>query len=472
MAVITENDLPDTLRNIWRRARSAYELKNYGYVVSLLSGIVREHPDFLDGRRLLRRAEIGLSKGKKGGLFGLDTSGLNLATLKLSAGKIKDPAAAMDAAEKALENDPFNIPANMALRDAAEALGMVETATFALETLAEGHPKDTKILHELGAHYSKLEMHEKAIEVYNRILAINPSDLQAAKLGKDASARASIRAEGWDQAGEGVTDYRKLIKNAAEAQSLEQQARVVKTEEVIEQQLAELHAKFQEEPQSVDLARKIAQLCEQKEDYATAAEWFKYAAELTGNADAGLVRKVTENNLKVIDRRIRELQAWLDAAPQDAPERGQVSKEIETLTHERETILITDARKRVERNPTDLTLRYELGEHLVADRRYDEAIPELQKALNNPNTRVKSAALLGECYEAKGMDDLALEMYSEAAAGLAGMDAMKKDVLYRMALIHQRLGAHDKYLDALKQILRFDYTYRDVAARVEASYKR
>ncbi len=472
MAVKTENDLPENLKNIWQRAKAAYELKNFGYVISLLSGIVQQHREFLDARRLLRRAEIGLCRGKKSTFFGLDTSNLSLTGLKFGSGKSKDPAAAMDSAEKVLESDPFNIPANMALKEAAEALGLTEVATFALETLADGHSKDSKILHELGAHYSKLEMHEKAIEIYNRLLALNPSDLLAAKLGKDASARASIRAEGWDQAAEGVTDYRKLIKNIDEAQSLEQQSRVVKTEEIIEQQLAELHAKFQEEPQSVDLARKIAELCEQKEDHALAAEWFKYAAELTGNADVGLVRRASENNLKVIDRRLRELQSWLNSAPADDPERERVHEEIKTLTHERATILITEARKRVERNPTDLTLRCELGEHLTNDHRYDEAIPELQKALNNPNTRVRSAALLGTCYEAKGMDDLALEMYDEACEGLAGMDATKKDVLYRMALIHQRLGAQDKYLDALKQILRFDYTFRDVAARVEASYKR
>ncbi len=472
MAVKTENDLPENLKSLWQKAQHSFELKNFGYVVTLLAGIVRQEREFLLGRQLLRKAEIFLSKGKKSSFLGLDTSSMSLGKINFGAGKIKDPAVTMDSCEKALETDPYNIPANMALREAAEAMGLLEVATFALETLAEGHPKDPKILHELGSHYTKLEMHEKAIDLYNRILKVNPHDLQAAKLAKDASARASIRAEGWDQGSDEVTDYRKLIKNKDEAASLEQQNRVVKSSDIINEQLAQLHEEFEQQPDSVDLSRKIAQLCEQKEDYATAAKWFEYACGLTNNGDAGLLRKVTENNLRVIDIRIRELQTWIDQVEDDHPDVAGVKQDLANLRHEREVIMITEAKKAVERNPTDLTLRYELGMHLAADKRFDEAIPELQKALNNPNTRVKAAALLGSCYEAKRMDDLAVEMYSEAIAGLTGMDDTKKDVLYKTALLHERLGNSEKYLDSLKQIMRADYTYRDVAARVEASYTR
>jgi len=50
------------------------------------------------------------------------------------------------------------------------------------------------------------------------------------------------------------------------------------------------------------------------------------------------------------------------------------------------------------------------------------------------------------------------------------MDGTKKDVMYERALLHEKLGQKDEYLDALKQIYEVDYGYRDVATRVESSY--
>ena len=58
--------------------------------------------------------------------------------------------AAMELAEKTLESDPFNSQGNHLLKDAAKAAGFPEIAAFALETLVQGNPKDTKLMHELG----------------------------------------------------------------------------------------------------------------------------------------------------------------------------------------------------------------------------------------------------------------------------------------------------------------------------------
>src|SRR5438067_12488373 len=126
---------------------------------------------------MLRRSEIASTKGKRGFSIG----GLSSASLKGGGLVKKDPKAAMEMAEKTLEADPYNSAANLLLRDAAKAAGMPEVAAFALETLVEGNPKDTKILHELGAHYYETHESQKAIDVYTRIAELNPSDLIAIK---------------------------------------------------------------------------------------------------------------------------------------------------------------------------------------------------------------------------------------------------------------------------------------------------
>ena len=95
----------------------------------------------------------------------------------------------MELAEKSLANDPTSPQANQLLFEAASKAGFPEVASFALETLVGANPKDTKILHQLAAHYSGIGENDKAVAVYNRIIQLNPSDLDANKKSKDASRR-------------------------------------------------------------------------------------------------------------------------------------------------------------------------------------------------------------------------------------------------------------------------------------------
>ena len=61
------------------------------------------------------------------------------------------------------------------------------------------------------------------------------------------------------------------------------------------------------------------------------------------------------------------------------------------------------AKKRVEENPTDLGLRFQLGKCLVANHRFKEAIAELQKARQHSGHRRDALRLLAQSYEAVGL---------------------------------------------------------------------
>jgi tetratricopeptide (TPR) repeat protein len=464
MAVKTEKDLPENLKASWLKALSAMQLKNYGYTIQLLQTILKTEPAFLAGRQLARKAAIARSSNKKSLLSGLSTA--SFSSIKVQALVKKDPAAALDAVEKILENEPYNQQANLLLRDAALALDLPETATFAYETIIEGNPKDTKTMHDLAKHLFTLQQPERAGEIYNKILAVNPSDLAAVKGAKDAAARASMQRGGWDKE---ETTYRELIKDKEEAVLLEQKSRVVRDEDMIERQLAELHQLIEQNPENVDHARKIAELYEQKEDYASAVQWFDYAVQLGGGADLALVRRSGELRLKQFDTALAEWENYLSG--ELTPEqRTEAEAQVAQLKQQRDQIELEDAKKRVERNPTDLLFRYELGEIYLRHGKAQEAIPELQKARQNPNVRTRAMNLLGQCFEQKGMLDLAAKTFADAASELVAMDSIKKEILYRLGLIHQKMGQKDKYLECMKQIYETDYGYRDVAARVEGSY--
>ena len=465
MPIKNDKDLTEHARTLWLKAASAMELRNFGYAITLLQAVLKETPEFLEARKWLRKAEIAATKGKKS-LFGLSGS-----TFKGSGTIKKDPMAAMELAEKSLETDPYNTQANHLLKEAAIAAGCLEIAQFALETLVESNPKDTKILHELGLFFYDHDESDKAIDIFNKILEINPNDLVANKRSKDASARFSMSKDGWAEVAEsgGQKDYRSLIKDTDLAVSLEQQNRVVKSVEMIDQQLVELYARSELEPENVDVARRIGSLFEQKDEWDSAIWWYSRAFELTKNTDAAIARKVSELQLKQLDIAIESREKFLSKAPnhEQAP---QYQKELEDLRIQKNETLIGDARKRVERNPTDLQFRYELGEQLVAAGYFTEAIPELQKARQNPNARIKAMNLLGECYTGKSMLDFAVRQYTEAIKELSVMDATKKNVLYKLGLVYEKMGDPEKMLECMKLIYEVDYGYEDVAIRVEGSY--
>ncbi|HWB58444.1 MAG TPA: tetratricopeptide repeat protein [Chthoniobacteraceae bacterium] len=462
MAVKTDKDLSDSARTLWLKALTAIELRNNPYAVSLINAVLKETPEFLDGRRQLRKSEIAIFKQKKTGFLS------GMPSMKMAPGSSaikKDPKAAMEWAEKVFETDPYNSQASHVLKEAAMAATMPETAAFALENLAEGNPKEIKILMELGELYYAIESYENAVETFQRVTDIDPSNLEATKRGKDAAARSTIRTGKWDVEG----DYRKNLKDVDQSVSLEQQGRMVLDEEVIQKQLEELHARATQEPQNLDVAKKIAGLYEQKGDLETSLQWYAWANQLAQDVDPFIARKVSDLQLKMLDRHIAEREQWVTSYP-DHELTPQYKTELETLQKQKATALVDEARKRVERNPTDLQFRYELGEQLLLAGQYSDAIPELQKARNNPNVRLRAMNLLGQCYFEKGMLDLAVKQFGDASREIPTMDALKKEVLYRLGIVYEKMGKAKESLDCMKEIYDVDYSYKDVAKRVESSY--
>jgi len=466
MAVKTEKELSEPQRSHWLKALAAVDLRNFGYAISLLQGILRHEPQFLTGRQLLRRAEVAKQKAGKKSFFNISTA--PIAVMKAQREIKKAPPHAVEMIEKVLEEEPYNRQANLTLKEAAVAAGWPEIGVFALRTLIEENPRDVKLLHELGQLYHQTGQNEEEVAVYNRIAEIDPLDAAALRLGKHASARASMSTGGWTQA----ESYRELIKDKDVALSLEQENRMQLTGETLDQQIAQLQARQQIEPQNVDLARKLGALCEQKDDIESAIKWNLRAVELTGGRDPGLIKKVSNLKMRGAEREIASHEEFLAGHQEKDAIHAKKTEELQAAKKKRAGILIEETKKRLERNPTDLQLRFELGEHLVNAQRFREAIPELQRARQNPNARLKAMNLLGVCYRELSMLDMAMKQFEDAAKEITTMDATKKEIVYNLGIVYQKMGEREKSLNCMKQIYDADYGYKDVAGRVESSYQQ
>ena len=484
MATIHEKELTDAQRALVQKARHANEIRNHGYAIQIMQSVLKQAPGFLDGRKLLRAAALAGVEGKK--------SGFSLAgtTLGMTAGSTlkKDPLAAMELAEKTLATDPKSAQGNQLLWEAANKAGLPETAAFALETLVGANPKDTKIMHQLGAQYILMGENDKAVAIYSRIVQINPADLEANKKAKDASASATMKTGRWEEVAQssGSMNFRDLISKKDEAIALENKSRIVRTGEQIEQQIHELYPQFEENQNNVDVARRIATLYEQWFEAAVASaepvektdeyldfaiSYYTHTNAILAGGDPNIARKCSDLDFKKMERRIKVLEDWLGQVPdQNDPEVRPFVDELSDLRRQRASSALEVARKRVAENPTDLQLRYELGETLIKAGQHTDAIPELQRAKQNPNVRLKAMNLLGQCYVEKNMLDIAVKQFRDAAGETTAMDVTKKDITYRLGIVLEKMGKKDEYIECMKQIYEVDYGYLDVAKRVESSY--
>lgn len=461
MAEISEDELSSTLRPLWLKALSAVQMSNLDYAVSLLQAVLKDAPGFLEGRKILRKCEIQIhaKTEKKKSLFAMSSGGMGV--MKLASQAKKDPEGTLPLIEKELEKDPISDAANDLLFDTAIRLELYETAAFALETIRRHNPANVKLLHKLAEHYLAHELPTKAAEVYNDIIKQAPTDSSAIKGAKDASARASMKKQRWDE----NTSMRDLMRDAAGNEEMEKAGRSGLTREQLEARRDRAIEKYNADPNNLGTSKELAALYEQLEDWANAYTFFHWAHTLS-NGDIALSTKSAQMRDRALEAELKELEAAVALDPDNAELAARLAERRSVRLAEQ----VTEAKARVDQNPTDPQLRFELGYALYRSGDHTAAIPHLQQATRNPHIRTKVLLLLGRTFRAKNMYDLAIKQLSDALADLHTMDGTKKEVLYEKGLIHHEMGDKAAALDAFKQIYEVDYGYRDVAQRVESSY--
>jgi tetratricopeptide (TPR) repeat protein len=463
MPEITEKELSTATRPLWLKALSAVQMNNLDYAVSLLQAVLKDAPGFLEGRKILRKCEIQIQSKevKKKGLFGMSSGGMGI--MKLAGQAKKDPEGTLPLIEKELEKDPVNDAANELLFETAFKMELFETAAFALETIHKYNPSNVKMLHKLAEYYLSREMPTKAADVYNDIIKQAPTDSAAIKGAKDSSARASMKKARWDE----NTSMRDLMRDAEANEELEKASRSGITRDQLEARRDKVVEKYNADPQNLGTAKELAAIYEQLEDWANSFTFYNWAHSLS-NGDIALATKSALMHDRALEAELKALEVGIEADPENEELKSQLAERRSQRLAEQ----VDEAKKRVDQNPTDPQLRYELGNALYRSGDHTGAIPHLQQATRNPHIRTKVLLLLGRTFRAKNMYDIAIKQLSDALSDLHAMDGIKKEVLYEKGLIHNDMGDAEAALESFKQIYEVDYGYRDVAQRVESSYSK
>jgi len=140
------------------------------------------------------------------------------------------------------------------------------------------------------------------------------------------------------------------------------------------------------------------------------------------------------------------------------------------LGTQKQVMQLEECRKRVEKYPTDLAIRFELGVLYFQSGKITEAIQEFQKAQNNPHKRVASMSYLAQCFAKRGMNESAVRTFQNAIKEMAVFNDEKKDLIYHLGVVLEKMGKKQEAHDQFIQIYEVDAGYRDVGAKVDAFY--
>jgi tetratricopeptide (TPR) repeat protein len=453
--------IPRPQRELYEKGKAAYDRNNLDYAISILTGVLKIEPGFFEARQALRAAQFRRSGGQTSffkKMLGGATSQPAIAKAQLLLRS--NPIGAIEAAEEILNNDPQSTGAHKLLADGALAAGLFKTAILSLEILYKANQQNREIALELAEAYTQADQAEKAEKVYTDVLRWRQNDPEVLQLLKNVTARRTLDDGGYEAVAESGGTYRDILRNKEEAKHLEQASRVVKTDDVAANLIQEYEARLGSEPNNVRLMRNIAELYAQKRDYDRALQYYERIRGTDSGADPTLEKAIAETTLK----KFEHMKAQLDPS---APDYGDRLAEVEA---QKQAFQLEALRQRAEKYPTDLQIRFELGQLYFQAGKVSEAIQEFQKAQNNPQRRLASIVYLGRCFAKRGMNDLAARKIQEALKEKPNFDEEKKEMLYELGCLLEKMNKPDEAIEHFKQIYEADIGFRDVAAKVDAYY--
>ena len=89
-----------------------------------------------------------------------------------------------------------------------------------------------------------------------------------------------------------------------------------------------------------------------------------------------------------------------------------------------------------------------------------------KRCQNEPRVRGEALFLLGQCFQKKGIVDLAQKEYERALEGTNGIDNRAKEILYNLGTIAEDRGDSEGARSCYIRIYEVDIGYRDVAAKM------
>jgi tetratricopeptide (TPR) repeat protein len=430
---------------------------NHDYAVDMYLRACKIDPDNLIYRQALRgieRRKFANDPAKVGKLVGIKTNPIRL---KAKAPKAKSNwKQVIEVCEEVFVLNPWDVGA---ARESAEACVQLEYHAVAQWLLESVAPQATEadFFRHLAAVEELNAAWQKAIQAWEKVKKLDPTDEVASRKINSLSANATIQRAGLTDA----IDKRNEAATAGPAPPTEAELEALAMAKLTPEQ--RLIKEIQDHPDRVGPYLELADIFKSQNKLEDAEKVLARGIKLHAS-DETIRLSYAEVQISRLKNAIDVLTRRSQEKPQDETIKAKLNQ-YTTMLGEYE---LKEYVRRAKLHPEDHAIQLQLGKYLVRSGKNQEAITAFQVARNNPAHRVEALYQLGQCFEAMNSQKLAERNYQDALKAVDTSDLNMVNALhYRLGRVAEALGNTQVAEEHYNEVAANDYSYLDVAERLK-----
>lgn len=471
-AVATGAPAPDPgkAESFFKHAQAMHDASNYEYAVTLWLQGLRQDPASMKGLEgfydscqafIAKRGKFGCTKDQEkpfGGKSQFPQIEKMLVALLHWGMRPLDAGAGVKAVEAISKVRGL---------DLSEPLYWVGEKVIEFGRRDKKPKKDTFV--RLKDTFRDAGIYSLAVKAGESAVELDPNDGALQAEIRNLSAQATMSSGGYEQSGQ-AGGFRANIRDTSRQRQLEEEDRIVKTEDVIERAILNAQADFESRPEdNAALLKYVRALldrgtpADEKLAYSLLLKAHERSHEFRFRQQAGDIR------MRQARRKVAMLRKKAEQNPDDAEAREMYAKGQRALLK----LEAEEYELRVKALPTDLLPKFELGKRLFALGQYEESIALFQKAKDDPKRRSECLNYLGRAFLELGWQTEAIDMLREAikAHAVPG-DETHRDLRYGLMKALEGKARDDRDLDAAEEAAKVasgiaieQISYRDIRER-------
>lgn len=459
---------PDKANRFFEHAKTVHETTNYEYAMQLWLQGLRQEPTSMRGLEGFWASAVSFNSGGKPP---------SRDTLKLFGGR-SDADRYVDALlQWAIK--PMDALLAVKATEAAAKLNMPEPIYWigdrAMAVIGKEKKPRKELYMKLMEIFGKIGAFDKCVEAGEMAKRLDPTDGKLAAEVRNLAAQATMSRGGYDQTGESG-GFRANVRNLEKQRQLEDQDRIVKTEEVIDRLVRETKAEFDARPDDLPTVTKYLQRLKERgrpEDEKIARELALKTYE--SSKQFRFMEVHDELRLRLASRKLAEYKLKAEEAAAD-PRAQAAYTQAKLKFAEME---IEALKRKVEAYPTDLGIKYQLGKRDFELANFDDAIALFQESQKDAKHRLDSLYYIGLAFQKKEWIDEAIHSFRQALElHKSHSDELGTSIRYSLMTALETKAAADRDLALAEEADKIassiaiqQINYREIKARRDSIKK-
>ena len=445
----------------FRKGTEAMAKQNWDYAVDMLDKSTALDPENL----MYRQTKRGCTRKK----YNDNKTGARMAGVKLMGVRTrikkcrmkKDWPGVDRAAEEGLIVNPWDASLHADLGDACHQMGYDDVAVESYRQCVTAEPKNIDYLRRIGDLLRERGEYIEACKFWERIQELKPNDEEARTMVSKLLTEQTINRDGYDEA-DNTREVK--AKNAYEEDRMARSGSGGGPDGPGQSEQADLERAIRKDPATVSNYIALADILRKEKKLEQAAAILKQGLDASGN-DPAVREKLEDVELDLM--RLNVAMSRKDAKANQSNK--QFIKKYQALRGELLKREISVFSARIERNPKDPKLKFELGLRHKQCKDWAKAIPFLQQASASQTLKCDALIALGECFVNDKKVDLARRQFEKALEFISDQDQVEQfsQVHYALGRIYESKKNVEKAEHHYTEVLGKDYEYKDVLARLE-----